>query len=174
MTARRRTTALLTLPALLLATAGCGADLADRDPDATLVDLAFTDSSVPPEYHRSWDLLLDAEATVVSVTDYEEVLHDDTVETDPQAWQELLDALPDLVDEADGAGDDPDDCAGGTTLTITVYDAEPGEVSRGDAEEVSETTVGSCAGGEEIDAVLRAVTPLAEPTGLPREARTWP
>ncbi|WP_299055922.1 hypothetical protein [uncultured Nocardioides sp.] len=174
MTARRRTTALLALPALLLPLAGCGADLADRDPDATLVDLAFTDSSVPPEYHRSWELLVDSEATVSTVTDYEEVLDEGSAETDPQAWQEFLDALPDLVDDADGAGDDPDDCAGGTTLTIVVHDAEPGEVDRGAADEVSETTVGSCAGGEEIDAVLRAVTPLAEPTGLPREARTWP
>jgi len=164
---------MLSLTALLLPV-GCGADLEDRDPATTLVDLALTDSSVPPEYHRSWELRIDSEATVSTVTDYEEVLDEGSVSTDPEAWQDFLDALPGLVDDAESADGDPADCAGGTTLVIAVYDAGPGEVSRARADEISETTVGGCGGGEVIDEVLSAVTPLAEPTGLPGEARTWP
>ncbi|MCH1868712.1 hypothetical protein [Nocardioides sp. CFH 31398] len=173
-TRRRRTTALLAAPVLLLAAAGCGADLEDRDPARTLVDLTFTDSSVPPDYHRSWQLDLDAEATVATVTDYEEVAHEDSVGTDPVAWQDFLDVLPDLVAAAEDADGDPDDCAGGTTLVVSVYDAEPGQVNRAQADEVSETTVGSCGGGDVIDRVLTAATPLAAPTELPAVARTWP
>jgi len=64
---------------VLLVAASCGGD-DDRRPDAATLTVTYRyqDASVPPEYHRSYDVIVgDGEARVV-VDSYGDVLHDVT------------------------------------------------------------------------------------------------
>ena len=44
------------------------------DPDSAVVKVAFRDSSVPPEYHRSWRLTLDSDEIAVVVDSYGDIV----------------------------------------------------------------------------------------------------
>lgn len=104
--------------------AACGGD--DGGPaatDVTAVVYRFNDSSVPPEFHRSYELTVSATEANLVVDSYGDALHDVTQPIDAALWDSTVTAA--LAYVGDGAAsDDPDsiDCAGGTSDELAVVD----------------------------------------------------
>lgn len=139
--------------------AGCADDEGSAptvDPDTAVVEYRFTDSSVPPEYHRSYTLTVaDGEARIV-VDSYGDTLHDETEDVDEATWTALLDN----VERVDGLGDGPDeDCDGGTSHELRVTD---GEHSDGDPAVAAHVGVCGGSGRGDADRVERAVQPALD------------
>jgi hypothetical protein len=89
------------------------------DPATTEVVLAFTDSSVAPEYHRSYTLTVNAQGVHVVVDSYGDVLHDVTEDVPDDQWSAFVADLPERL--AALPDPEPDDgCAGGTGTALTV------------------------------------------------------
>lgn len=89
------------------------------DPATTEVVLAFTDSSVAPEYHRSYTLTVSAKGVHVVVDSYGDVLHDVTEDVPEEQWDAFVADLPDRLDALPEPQAD-DGCAGGTGTELTV------------------------------------------------------
>ncbi|WP_156393624.1 MULTISPECIES: hypothetical protein [unclassified Nocardioides] len=99
------------------------ADATPADPAATTVHVHFTDSSVPPEDHRSWDLTLDQDTVHLVVDSYGDVLADETVEISAGRWKDFVADLDDAVDELGEPEDVEEGCTGGTAMSLEVQDA---------------------------------------------------
>ncbi len=94
----------------------------------------FSDSSVPPEYHRSWTVEMSADGAGTYVVDsYGDVISEGTVELDDETWSRMLATIPDVDGEV-GEG-----CAGGTSRALTVF---------ADGAVVREGRAHDCGGGE--------------------------
>jgi hypothetical protein len=144
----------LCVPLLLGACSDDGGG-AQPDPDTAVVTYRFIDSSVPPDYHRSYTLTVaDGEARMV-VDSYGDELHDVTQPVDDATWSELLDRATPL----DGVDEDGDDgCVGGTSHRLRVTDAD-----HPDDDPVVAASVYRCQGGEEQAAALAdAVRPVLD------------
>lgn len=92
------------------------------DPATTTLHVHFTDSSVPPEHHRSWDLTLDQDTVHLVVDSYGDVLTDETVDMPAGEWEDFVEELEDGLD---GIAD-PEDvemCPGGTSISLDVSGA---------------------------------------------------
>lgn len=148
---------LRTLPALVLTAslagglAACGGgDDVTFEADTTSIEVRFSDSSVPPEYHRSWTLLADGEEATLEVDSYGDVVATAAEEMPDGVWPDLADAIEDVA-ATDDVGDSGD-CTGGTTLETVVR--------TGDGEAV--TTISSCGDGgtEEQERLLDLLAPL--------------
>ena len=96
-----------------------GAD--DLGTDA-VITYQFLDSSVPPRYHRSYELRISSAESRIVVDSYGDVLADDTVRTDPAVWAELGSTL----DDVSGLRAEPvqEGCTGGTVTSVTVVDVD--------------------------------------------------
>lgn len=109
---------------------GCGpgliesARLSSLDPGRTTIEYRFNDSSVAPEYHRSYTLIARSDEVSIVVDSYGDVLHEETSSIDEETWSRLVRAVADLDLTAPG---DPDECTGGTSrdLLISEDDATP-------------------------------------------------
>jgi hypothetical protein len=120
------TSTLFAIVMLLLPTA-CGDDDApngaerdvELDPATATLVYRFNDSSVPPEYHRSYTLTADASSANLVVDSYGDVLHDVTEPNVVDVWQRTIDASQDLADLADVTDDG---CTGGTSEELRVLD----------------------------------------------------
>ena len=116
---------MLVLVALVLpvtALVGCGSDESGGSlvDDATEVTYHFYDSSVPPEYHRSYVVTAtDGEVHIV-VDSYGDVLHDETTSLDAATFDTVLEDIDGL--ESSEAEDDG--CTGGTSSELIVTDAD--------------------------------------------------
>ena len=99
------------------------ADTTPADPATTTVYVHFTDSSVPPEYHRSWDLTLDQDTVHLVVDSYGDVLADETVEMPAGRWKEFVADLDGAIDDLGEAEDVEEGCTGGTAMSLEVDDA---------------------------------------------------
>jgi hypothetical protein len=151
---------LLSVMLMVLAVAGgCGgsgnggSDLSD----ASALEYRFNDSSVAPEYHRSFTLTLaaaspggPASGTFV-VDSYGEVLHDVEVEVDSASWSSVLSDLA-ALDRSDIRAEDG--CAGGTSRAVAVR-ADDGTA-------LLDRTVEVCGGGgrEAATQLAETMTPL--------------
>jgi hypothetical protein len=115
----------LALSAGLVAVAGCGGSTDPATaglPDDATVTYAFTDSSVPPQYHRSVTLTVTRDEAHIVIDSYGDVLADERVPTPASVWETLGSTLPSvetLTLEAPGEG-----CTGGTALRVTVETPE--------------------------------------------------
>lgn len=105
--------------------AGCGDD--DGSGEATTTTqpsgeaiteagFHFQDSSVPPEYHRSWTLTVTDGRAYVVVDSYGDVVGEDTVEVPAGVWEDLRAGVAAI--EGDEADPSDDGCAGGTGAEV--------------------------------------------------------
>ena len=122
--------ALCTLVLGFLLTGCVGED--DEDPTAVVVDPAtttveahFRDSSVPPEYHRSWTLTLDQGQVRLVVDSYGDKIAEESVPMPQETWEEFIASLPEEVDVLDEPEPTDPGCTGGTGMTMDV-DGDPG------------------------------------------------
>lgn len=128
-----RTIALVGAATLALALTGCGSRPADGqdvlpsrfEPSTTEVELRYTDSSVPPEYHRSYLLTVRQGAVHVVVDSYGDVLHDVTKTVPLAQWRAFVRDLPGTLGDLPMRGEAESGCTGGTTSELTV--TETGE-----------------------------------------------
>lgn len=83
----------------------------------------FTDSSVPPQYHRSYTIRVMRDSVHVTVDSYGEILAEAGYPITGSDHRELMEALETaglhLVPERENDG-----CTGGTTETLTILGAE--------------------------------------------------
>lgn len=155
--------AAVALPLALLA-AACDPDEPDVvDPSSyqaasATIDVHFTDSSVPPEHHRSWSLSADSEQVRAEVTSYETPLADNTATLAGSEWEAMMTRFDRIAAMDDVTNDDG--CAGGTTLTVELSDAD-----RSDS-----LTIAPCGGDglDQRDEVLELLTPLTDAVELQR------
>jgi len=89
-----------------------------------LVSYAFLDSSVPPPYHRSYELTVRMDESRIVVDSYGDVLADERKATDPAAWSAMGATLEDVTGLS--AQEPEAGCTGGTVTSLTVV--EDGEV----------------------------------------------
>ena len=86
--------------------------------DDAIVTYRFTDSSVPPQYHRSWTLTVTKELSEIAVDSYGDALGGGVAETTPEVWAALADGLPAV--QALSVSGDTEGCTGGTGEAATV------------------------------------------------------
>ncbi len=157
-----RVTVALTGLLLLSTVSGCDSStgtMASGLPDDAIVVYRFNDSSVPPQYHRSFELTATSKEARLVVDSYGEILADEkTVEVD-QAWQVMsqtypsLDALP-LVKSELG-------CVGGTSrwLKITQGETVLKDIALDECGGVNDAAVSTMAGW--VDPVLKLFPAIA-------------
>ena len=86
----------------------------------TKIELRFRDSSVPPQYHRSYTITLTPTKARKVVDSYGDVISDEEAALDPKLFEKLVADLKKL-----GLKDVPpksDGCTGGTSRSLTVYE----------------------------------------------------
>ncbi|WP_420114140.1 hypothetical protein [Pseudactinotalea sp.] len=123
------------------------------DPAATTITYAFTDSSVPPEYHRSFTLTVEGGVGTIVVDSYGDETARDEQEVSSAVVEDLVDAYNagELAgvfgwEAADGGG-----CDGGRTFALALENDT----------EVAEASLLQCA-GDNAD-LLQALTDAADP-----------
>lgn len=121
---------LLVLLVIAVLGAGCNDDPsthidrgAPADPATASVHVHFTDSSVPPEYHRSWDLELDQQRVRLVVDSYGDVIARKTVKMPRAKWERFVADLADHLDTLDDPEAVDPGCTGGTTMSLQIEDA---------------------------------------------------
>jgi hypothetical protein len=105
----------------LLTTCGDDSDGTSVDPETASLVYEFHDSSVPPEFHRSYTLTADATSANLVVDSYGDVLHDVTEPMDSAVWEETVQAAAQLEDGSDTTSEG---CAGGTSEELHLRDAD--------------------------------------------------
>jgi len=154
---RRRLSYLLAVA--FMSMIGCSGSLSDAaglsslDPAATQIEYRFNDSSLPPEYHRSYTVTADEGQVHIVVDSYGDVLHDETAALDDQTWLTLLSAAKNLGAVSSG---EQDECPPGSTsrdLLISEAGDTPLLEIRGVCEEQGST---------EVQAIDTFVAPLLE------------
>lgn len=146
-------TTVLVVPALLPACAGETGDsvIGGLDPATAVVEYRYSDTSVPPEFHRSYTLTVrDGEARVV-VDVYGDELHDVTEPVSDTDWRALLDRV-ERLGAGIGRGDADIGCDGGTGRSLLVTDAD-----HGDDAPALDASVYVCNGGERQAEMLEDV-----------------
>lgn len=152
------------LMVVLLLTSACGGPAEGEAEEATPPDSATTqveahyrDSSVPPQYHRSWTLTLNHAEAHIIIDSYGDVIADETVAMPAAMWDAFVADLErslDALDEPSGEGA----CPGGTGVGL--------EVSDGGAAD-SRVEVDGCADSDralrdEIKELVRPFTDLVD------------
>ena len=152
--------ALLVPLVLVLAFAACGGDddapsqeetTTELSDDAT-IEYHYGDSSVPPEYHRSYTLTVTKGGVHAVVDSYGDVLHDVTEPLPPEVWRELVRTADDVVDLP--VDEDEEPCTGGTTRDLTIEDG---------GKTLVDVSFGACGGSNSeaetrVDRWIRPVT----------------
>jgi len=147
-------TLLALIAALVAAIPGQEANM-DYD-GVTRVEYIFTDSSVPPQYHRSFVIEVTRDSALVVVDSYGEVLARETRALAPDEFQSLLETLEEaglaIVLEKENEG-----CTGGTTEAVVLYEGES-EVFRGWVYHCAGEDYGTLEG--DVEAVARRIRAL--------------
>lgn len=123
------------------------ADLSDHT-----LTFTFTDSSVPPENHRSFTLTLENGIATVVVDSYGDTLETRALPVDEDAIKALFDLYRNGGLEEAFTAEDPDPgCVGGTTVTLNLSDGQTSD----------ETRIYRCQGNDEESEQLRqAMAPI--------------
>ncbi len=124
--------------------------------DVTRVEYRYTDSSVPPRYHRSFVIEVTRDTARVVVDSYGDVLARDSRAIAPEEFRAVLETIEGAglttVTEKENEG-----CTGGTTETVVMY---------GDEDELFRGWVYHCAGEDygtlegDVEAVARDIRAL--------------
>ncbi|QXC62998.1 SEA domain-containing protein [Aquihabitans sp. G128] len=111
----------------------------------------FQDSSVPPQYHRSYVLTVEGGEAHVVVDSYGTVVHDERSTVPTEVWQDFVAGLDhDLA--AIGEPTPVEPCPGGTSLSVAI--------SSGSRD--FHRALGSC-GPERNEAITHALQDLVAP-----------
>jgi hypothetical protein len=145
---------------------GCGDDTDASDgttepPEATTISddativYRYGDSSVPPEYHRSYTLEIDRTEVAVEVDSYGEILHSFSEPLPAEVWQELVEGSPDVLGIE--IADDDEGCAGGTSRALRIDDGGETLLDVGFAQCGDSGTVAAATADEWVRPVIAAI-----------------
>lgn len=154
-----------------MASCGTGGRSGPQDPaggdPATTVVVRFHDSSVPPEYHRSWTLRLSDQRISLVVDSYGDVVARETAPMPRRMWADFVAGLDDelaaLPDPVEG-----EVCPGGTSVDFEVTQA---------GDELTSLVVpapcepGTDVNGEVTDRIMTLVTPFTKRVHLQSHTR---
>jgi hypothetical protein len=90
------------------------------DIEITSIVYRFGDSSVPPPYHRSYRIIVNAESFRFVVDSYGDVVKDTTVQISKEKWESCKNLLNSCKIQKGNDGKEPEGCTGGTTKNIQV------------------------------------------------------
>ncbi|MBN2727595.1 MAG: hypothetical protein JXR53_00055 [Bacteroidales bacterium] len=94
------------------------------------IEYHFSDSSVPPPYHRSYDITVVHDTIYLTVDSYGEILTDTSFALAKEDFEEICDSLPSFnIKTCDKK--DPDGCVGGTGEQLKIIDAENNTILSG-------------------------------------------
>jgi len=101
-------------------TANSGLDSSMLDANNATVVYRFLDSSLPPEFHRSFRITADVNTSRLTIDSYNDILDDASMATDFDALTLVLTRLrqSDLPEET---GFSDDGCTGGRSSFLTLY-----------------------------------------------------
>lgn len=86
--------------------------------EASILIYDFGDSSVPPQYHRSYKIICDTEKASLTVDSYGDILHRKTVQLKDGFWQELIEIFESANLSLRNQKKEDDGCTGGTSESI--------------------------------------------------------
>jgi hypothetical protein len=143
--------AVLAVGAGGLAASGCSGDDDDDVVDGTGLELSdeaqityhYGDSSVPPEYHRSYTLTIGPTEVHAVVDSYGDVLQDVTADLPAEVWDNLVADAGTVAALGDEVDADDKGCAGGTSRSLEIVDG---------GETVVTESFGVCGGANEAPA----------------------
>ncbi|YCK81240.1 hypothetical protein M1D89_19550 [Arthrobacter sp. D3-18] len=112
-------------------TTGCSAATPlEVDPSRTSVEYTFRDSSVPPEYHRSYVIKASDTEASITVDSYGDVLRQETTAVPADTWTKVTDLVRSLPERTKNIKTQKPGCAGGTASTIVVREGDEARYSR--------------------------------------------
>ncbi len=96
------------------------------------IEYQFRDSSVPPQYHRSYSIVVQPKTVRIKVDSYGDILADKTIDIRETSFVELITTINASrlvsVESRSEAG-----CSGGTSEILTIFTTD-GQVYQGDFE----------------------------------------
>ena len=122
------------------------------NPSETTVEYRFRDSSVPPEYHRSYVIKASVKEASITVDSYGDVLRQETAAMPAETWTDVIELARSLPERTKDITAPKPGCAGGTASKVIVREGEQERYSQ---------RIEDCGGGP--------VTPLTD-TAAPLEA----
>ncbi len=95
----------------------------------TKIVYSFGDSSVPPQYHRSYVITATPENIHIVVDSYGNILADTTYEMNTENFKLLTDKLLETGLKNKKKPTDNNGCTGGTTKSVVVFEGEKTTIS---------------------------------------------
>ena len=139
---------------------------------ATQLVWRFHDSSVPPQYHRSYVITVTPISIRKVVDSYGKVLGDETAPFDQARFDAVLAAVTRHALATRPAGDEHDGCTGGTSHALEIRSGEE-VILRGEQGHCGGTDAGSLTGDARgFDAELTALAPAAGQAATPTPTPT--
>ncbi|MGO4253135.1 hypothetical protein AB4Y81_12805 [Paenarthrobacter sp. TAF1] len=132
-----------------MATSCAGSAPLQLDAGTTTVEYSFRDSSVPPQYHRSYVIKASKNEASITVDSYGDVLGQETSVMPADTWTQVLGSAKTLPSRAAKISEPKPGCTGGTGSKITIRDSGGERYSK---------SVENCGG--------RSDQPLTETAGL--------
>ena len=121
-----------------------------KESDITRIVYRFQDSSVPPEFHRSYTITVNPKSLEFVVDSYGKIIKDTTVSINDAKWSNAKKAFGAhnirLKNETDSKG-----CTGGKTRSLTL-DSGDKEIFKGHSYDCGGKTYGNMSG--DLDAFL--------------------
>ena len=114
---------LFSSASVVLSLCGCqgGSEISDTVWNSTdRIEYYFNDSSLPPEYHRSYSLVVTPDSAKIKVTSYSDQLLDKTYKIDSKQFGKVVEELRGLGIKKQRARD-ANPCSGGTTEVFKLY-----------------------------------------------------
>ncbi len=96
-------------------------EMKNEKPQIGTILYDYHDSSVPPQYHRSYSLLVTPDSIAVKVDSYGEILTDTAVAITKEQFAEIADTYTTLGMKQTNKRE-PDGCVGGTGASVKVWD----------------------------------------------------
>ncbi len=90
------------------------------DPAKTTVEYRFRDSSVPPQYHRSFVIKASDKQATITVDSYGDVLAQETKDMPADTWSKVLELAETLPSRAEKITEAQPGCTGGTGSEIVI------------------------------------------------------
>jgi hypothetical protein len=128
---RCRITMIATAAVSVGLTVGCSAAKPlEVDPARTSVEYTFRDSSVPPEYHRSYVIKASSTQATITVDSYGDVLRQESSAVSAETWTKVTDLVRSLPERTKDIKTQKPGCAGGTASKIVVREGDEERYSR--------------------------------------------
>lgn len=80
----------------------------------------FRDATTPPQYHRSYDIIVTAQQVKFSIMVYGDVLVKDSLPLTKQAFETFASSI-NALQISNSTADNPDNCVGGSSQYISFY-----------------------------------------------------